>query len=103
MDSTFSQIGGARLDWMNVTIPYARLSGDGNSLRLSCSGRDHVFHSSNIESLSRYRMFSIGLRIEHTVPTYPRFVVFWVSPFPWGRGFSMLKEKLERLGYSVQV
>src|SRR5262245_20211682 len=40
--SMFSQIGGARLDWTNVTIPFARLSGDGNGLRLSCLGRDYV-------------------------------------------------------------
>ena len=99
----FSQIGGARLDWTNVTIPFARLSGDGNGLRLSCLGRDYVFLKSNIERLSRYRgMLSIGLHIEHTVPLYPKFVVFWVSALPWGGRFLVLKEKLESAGYSVQ-
>src|SRR5262245_43646953 len=102
MDCAFSQIGGARLGWANVTIPYARLSGEQNALRLSCFGRDYEFLRSNIESLSRFRgLFSVGLRIEHIVPLYPTFVVFWVSVFR-NRPFLMLKKKLEALEYSVR-
>ena len=104
MDLTFSMNGGATVGWWNVTIPFARLSGDRNALRLSCFRRDYVFDTSNIEGLSRHRgLFSIGLRIEHTVPLYPKFVVFWVSSFPWGRRFLTLKGELERLGYRVQI
>jgi hypothetical protein len=98
----FALRGGARLNWANITTPFAVLSGDGNALRLSCFRRDYVFHRSCILGLSRFHgMFSIGLRIEHTVPTYPGFVVFWVSMLPWSRRFSVLKEELERHGYRV--
>jgi len=46
-------------------------------------------------------LFSLGLRIEHTVPVFPSFVVFWIS-FAWSRApFARLKEKLESLGYTV--
>jgi hypothetical protein len=98
----FALKGGARLNWWNVSAPFAVLSGDGNALRLSCFRRDYVFDKSCILDLSRFRgMFSVGLRIEHTVPTYPEFVVFWVSMFPWSRRFSVFKEELERHGYQV--
>ena len=87
---------------MNATIPFATLSGDGDALRLSCLGQEYVFFRSSIESLSRHRgIFSIGLRIQHTVPTYPQFVVFWVAPFPRSARFSSLKKELESLGYTV--
>ena len=96
MDPTFSLKGGAAVDWWNVTIPFARLSGDREALRLSCFRQDYVFDRSTIESLSRYRaMFSVGLRIEHTVALYPKFVVFWVSVLPWSKRFLTLKEELE--------
>jgi hypothetical protein len=102
VNAMFALRGGARLNWANVTAPFAILSGDRNALRLSCFRRDYVFHRSCILGLSRFHgMFSIGLRIEHTVPTYPGFVVFWVSMFPWSRRFSVLKEELERHGYQV--
>jgi hypothetical protein len=98
----FSQTGGARVGWRNVTMPFAVISGDRNALRLSCFGRDYVFHKTTIERLSRYRgLFSLGLRIEHTVPVFPSFMVFWVS-IAWSRkSFARLKEKLESLGYTV--
>jgi hypothetical protein len=84
-------------------MPFAVLSGDRNALRLSCFGRDYVFHKTTMERLSRYRgLVSLGLRIEHTVPIFPSFVVFWDSPFAWSRApFARLKEKLESLGYTV--
>lgn len=99
---TFSIRGGAWVGWWSVTWPLARLSGDSNALRLSYFGpswirRDYVFHRSSIQSLSRLRLIGVGLRIEHTVPTYPKYVVFWV-PRP-GKNFVMLKDTLERLGY----
>jgi hypothetical protein len=103
VNAMFSLKGGARLNWTNITIPFAVLSGDSNALRLSCFRRDYVFDRSCILGLSRFcGMFSIGLRIEHTVPTYPGFVVFWVSMWPWSRRFAALKEDLERHGYQVQ-
>src|SRR5262245_49132972 len=78
MDSTFSVTGGASIGWWwHVTTPFARLSADRDVLRLHCSiyGRDYVFDRSNIKRLSRRSdiWFSTGLRIEHTVPLYPKF------------------------------
>ena len=73
-------------------------------MHLSCFPRDYyVFGRSDILSLSKFRgSFSTGLLIEHAVPTYPRFVVFWVDPFPWGKRFARLKDTLESLGYDVR-
>jgi len=43
----------------------------------------------------------LGLRIEHTVPTYPDVVVLWVS-LAWSRApFAHPRETLEPLGYRV--
>jgi hypothetical protein len=98
----FSWTGGAAVGWMTVSAPVAILSGDGDALRLSCFRREYVFLRSNIESLSKQRLLlGIGLRIRHTVPTYPQFVVFGVSSLPWSKRFSMLKKQLESLGYTV--
>jgi hypothetical protein len=103
MDSTFSEVGGARLGGQNVTLPYATLSGGRDALRLSCFGQDYVFLRTNLVSLSKFRgTFSIGLQILHTVPTYPEFVVFWISAVPWSSRFARLKTRLERLGYEVR-
>jgi hypothetical protein len=102
MDSTFSEPGGARLGWLNVTVPFATLSGGRNALRLSCFDQDYVFDRTSIARLSKFRgMFSIGLQILHTLPVYPEFVVIWVSPVPWSSRFAKLKAKLESLGYEV--
>jgi hypothetical protein len=47
--------------------------------------------------LSRYRGFiSTGLQIEHGVPRYPRFMVFWTF------SYDVLKAKLEALSYTVR-
>src|SRR5438045_584648 len=98
----FSQTGGVHLGWWSVSRPYAILSGYRDALRLSCFGREYVFPKSNIESLSKQRLlFATGLRIKHTVPTYPQFALFGVSALPWSTHFSALKKELESLGYTV--
>jgi hypothetical protein len=101
-DATFSQTGGARIGSWNATIPYAVLSIHHDALRLSCFGQDYVFSKDNIIALTRYgRLFSIGLRIHHDVPLYPKFIVFWVSAVPMRARFARLKERLEAFGYQV--
>jgi hypothetical protein len=52
VNAMFALKGGARLNWANITAPFAVLSGDGNALRLSCFRRDYVFHRSCILGLS---------------------------------------------------
>jgi hypothetical protein len=103
MTTTFTQTGGARLGMFNATYPFATLSATPDVLRLSCLGRDYSFRKESIRSLSRHRgIFSTGLRIEHTDPFFPEFVVFWASLFFWTSGFQKLKAQLESLGYEVR-
>src|SRR5450756_2146890 len=81
----FSQIGGARLDMFNASVPYAELTVFRNAIRLNCLGQEYLFAKDTIAALAKYRgLFSIGLLIRHTVPLYPKFVVFWVYLF-WSR------------------
>jgi len=99
---SFTRTGGARLDGFNATYPFATLSGDADSLHLTCLWRDYHFPRSSIRRLSRYRgFFSVGLRIEHSVQSFPEFVVFWASVFFWTSGFQQVKLELENLGYEI--
>jgi hypothetical protein len=98
----FSQIGGARINSANASIPYAELSIFPNALRLTCFNQEYVFLRSNIIALAKYRgLFSTGLHIHHNVPTYPEFIVFWVSVFDWGSRFTKFKRQLQAFGYEV--
>jgi len=104
MNPLFSHEGGARLGYFNASWPFALLSGDSEELILSCLGRDYTFSKSKIRRLSRYRgLFSVGLRIEHSVESAPDVVIFWASLLFWTKGFERLKVQLEGLGYHVQV
>jgi len=47
-------------------------------------------------------LFSIGLQIVHTVPTYPKFMVFWIALFWQNSRFDQLKTILESLDYEVR-
>jgi hypothetical protein len=101
-NAAFSQIGGARINLMNVTYPYAELSIFRNALRLTCLDREYVFLRGNIIALAKYRgLFSTGLNIRHSVPTYPEFIVFWVNIFGWRSRYAMLKKQLQAFGYEV--
>jgi hypothetical protein len=101
-NAAFSQIGGARINLMNVTYPYAELSIFRNALRLTCLDREYVFLRGNIIALAKYRgLFSTGLNIRHSVPTYPEFIVFWVNIFGWGSRYATLKKQLQAFGYEV--
>jgi hypothetical protein len=98
----FTLTGGARPDYFNATYPFATLSGDSENLQLSCFGRVYRFPKSSIRRLCRHRgLFSVGLRIEHTQDSLPRFIVFWASVFFWTSGFQKLRTQLESLGYDV--
>jgi hypothetical protein len=99
----FSRTGGVRLNFFNATWPLATLSGDKDRLRLWCPegvvslNRLFVFPRSHIRRLSKYPgLLSTGLRIEHTLESFPEFIVFWTF------GFTNLKSELMRLGYDVE-
>lgn len=88
----------------NASYPFATLSVTPDALCLSCLGRDYRFPKGNIRSLSRHQgAISTGLRIEHTDPLAPKFVVFWASVFFWTSGFDKLKTQMEGLGYKVRA
>ncbi len=96
MTSTFAQLGGARIGFVNATWPFAQLSADRDAIALRCLFK-FTFPRDSITKLGRYRGFtSSGLQIEHTVPRYPRFMVFWTF------SFDALKGELEALGYTVR-
>ena len=104
MNIAFTKTGGARLDGFNASYPLATLSGDSQTLQLSCLGKNYVIPKSSIKRLSRYRgIFSVGLRIEHTERSIPQSVIFWASVFFWTSGFEKLKAELEALGYEIAV
>jgi hypothetical protein len=98
----FSQTGGARLDWLNWTYPFATLSADAHAIHLSCLRREYHFPRATIRQLRRHSgVFSVGLQIEHTKESLPQFVLFWASIFFWTSGFKKLKQQLEHLGYEI--
>lgn len=87
----------------NISAPYAELSVYRGALRLSCIGQDYAFPKETIVALTRYRgLFSIGLRIHHSVPLYPSLMVFWVSMAFRRSRYAKLKERLEAFGYEVE-
>ena len=95
MTSTFRQIGGARIGFFNATWPFARLSATPDAISLWCGFR-FTFPKESIRRLSWHQgRMSTGLRIEHGLPRYPEFFVFWTSDFP------ALKRELEALGHEV--
>ncbi len=96
MGLAFAQIGDARIGFINATWPLARLSADRDAIALRCLFKFR-FPRDRVTRLSRYRGFiSTGLQIEHTVPRYPGFMLFWTF------NFDMLKAELEALGYTVR-
>ena len=97
MTPTFSQTGGARIGFFNATWPFAEFSATSDLIRLSCLGPECSFLRSDIRGLSRHiDIFSTGLRIEHTIAAYPKFIVFWTFRY------EALKRGLEGLGYEMR-
>jgi hypothetical protein len=101
MVPTFSQIGGARIGFVNATWPFARFSATSEAVSLRC-GFNFTFPKDKIYRLSRYDGIAnafytpTGLQIQHDVPSYPVFFVFWTF------NFERLKRELEALRYKVR-
>ncbi|HEY1543114.1 MAG TPA: hypothetical protein VGG01_11950 [Xanthobacteraceae bacterium] len=97
MTSAFAQIGGARIGRFNASWPFARLSADRDGIALRCLFFKFTFPRDTITRLGRYRGFiSTGLQVEHAVPRYPGFMLFWTFDF------DRLKRELEALGHTVR-
>jgi hypothetical protein len=101
MTTTFSQTGGVRVGWgtlisFNASWPFASLLVDNSELILACLWKRWVFPRSYIRKLSKCQgIFSVGLRIEHGIESYPEFLVFWTFRFPH------LQRELEQRRYDV--
>ena len=92
----YREIGGARIGIWHSSWPSAWLSATREDVCVRCFF-NYTFPKRRIRRLSGYRgiFFSTGLRIEHTVPRYSEFFVFWTLDF------TRLKRGLEALGYEV--
>ena len=79
------ETGGYRLGrnaWLafNATAPFGSLEIHHDRLVLHTITRALTFPRESITALSVFSgFFSSGLRIQHHIPSYPRFVVFWSS------------------------
>jgi|GEM_PF-1324220 len=100
-DYVFIQRGGYRVGRstmlsFNASWPFGSIELRSGQLALHCITRRLVFPVSAVTGISiYYGMFSIGLRIEHTVPDYPRFVVFWT------RNHDELIQRLKDAGFPI--
>ena len=79
----------------NATWPFASLEVTDSELRLRCFWQCWTFPKNQIVRLSEHRSFSTGLRIQHSIESYTRFIVFWTF------GYGKLKHALEERGYTV--
>lgn len=95
------QTGGYRVGrnaWLafNASWPFGSLQVMPGELVLQCIASCYRFPAESITRLSRFQgVFSSGLRIEHSVLRYPRFIIFW-SP-----AFSELQSRLGGAGFQL--
>jgi len=84
----FEQTGGYRVGrnaWLafNASWPFGTLQIRRGELVLQCIASRYRFPRTSITRLSRFQgAFSSGLRIEHAIVKYPRFIVFWSRAMP---------------------
>lgn len=97
-NESFSQVGGARIDFFNATWPFVKINVTPNTIELKCLSKKYIFERDQIVDLREYEgMFSKGLLIEHKLKNYPHHIVFWTFKF------DRLKHGLERFGYIVNI
>jgi hypothetical protein len=88
------RVGRNALLALNATWPFGTLEIHYDRLVLKTLFRRYTFLQESIVALSIFSgLFSRGLHIEHSVPGYPRFVVFWSSHM------SRLQQRLAEAGY----
>ena len=71
--------GGARVNAWGTSWPFARLSVEGDGLRLSVMGRQYLLEADRIERLVRSRQLSptTGIRLVHTDKDLPETLIFF--------------------------
>jgi hypothetical protein len=101
-DEIFTQEGGYRVGRsallsFNASWPFGSVEVRSGQLVLYCITRRLLFPVAAVANISVYHgFFSVGVRIEHTIPDYPRFVVFWT------REPDKLLQRLKDAGYPIQ-
>jgi hypothetical protein len=78
-------IGGAMIDLMGWPIAQLEATSSEINLTIRMTGREYVFPESSILSVRKYVMIPFigwGIRIRHTIPEYPRLIVFSYLGYP---------------------
>ena len=88
MTSERTLTGGARLDMMNATWPFAKLSATKEwiTLKVNFLG-DYTLHASQVVVVKKYTIIPFlawGIRIHHGIGKYPKKMIFWSLGFPAG-------------------
>jgi len=100
MDSKAPLTGGARIGGFNASWPFAKLHADAEGLTIKLPfSKTYRFPTSSITSVREYisiLFIGWGIRIEHSVPEYPPFVVFWYLGYP-----STVLSFLEDCGFPI--
>lgn len=102
MTASLRTTGGARIGWVNVTWPFARLSASAQELSVSGTfiGR-YNFSPEQIAALEPYGSIPVlanGVRIVHTVQNYPDKIIFWCFGSP-----KRLIERINTLGFQPRA
>lgn len=70
--------GGVRWGGVNLTWPFVTMTVSNNGILLTALSWKWIFDKEHVKSVEKYKgLFSKGIRIYHTIPDYPKFVVFW--------------------------
>ena len=105
--TVYSQVGGATIGWnrwlaIYVSIPFGRITVAPEEVTLGISflGLRKIYRIDREQlcSVAEYHgVFTKGVKLEHNVETYPKFMVFWSSKS------DELKANLTRLGYKLSL
>jgi hypothetical protein len=95
----YSQRGGCRIGrnaWLslNATWPFAELEVHDDALVLT--GLLQAYHFPK-DAIRRLSVYGSGVRIEHTIAAYPRFVVFWTFKL------AELRQQLQSHGFLLST
>jgi len=94
-----SSVGGARIGWVNATWPFARLTARRDQLILNATviGK-YSFSPEQVVAVEKYTGMWPGIRIHHSIATYPRKIVFWCC----GRPESLIR-KIQETGFVAKA
>ncbi|WP_035647939.1 hypothetical protein [Bradyrhizobium sp. ORS 285] len=85
-----------------ITAPHAQLHVFPEALRLVFFDQDYVLPREAINALSKMGIRPVnGLRIRHSTPLYPSYLVFWPRGLFNNREYEKLRRSLDDNGYTV--